>query len=60
VQSPDAQAALVKCSELAAAYPSESGGNYTDNWHDLLIGQLLMREAQALLGLEADPKPIGK
>ena len=31
------------------------GGDYTDNWHDYLIGHLLLREANALL---ADPPEV--
>ncbi|MES2920962.1 MAG: tetratricopeptide repeat protein, partial [Verrucomicrobiota bacterium] len=49
-QASDAQAALSKCSELAANLPTAAGGNFGDNWHDVLIAQFLLREAQALIG----------
>lgn len=33
------------------------GGDYTDNWHDYLIGQLLLREANALRADPAEVRP---
>jgi hypothetical protein len=33
------------------------GGDYTDNWHDYLIGQLLLREAGALQADSAAMRP---
>jgi serine/threonine protein kinase len=39
-------------------HPSDQGtwrGDYTDNWHDYLIGNLLLREANAL---QADPAEV--
>jgi hypothetical protein len=32
-------------------------GDYTDNWHDYLIGRLLLREANALQADPADVRP---
>ena len=51
----EARQALDSASQTIRQVKGLGGGDYTDNWHDYLIGQLLLREANALL---ADPAKV--
>jgi tetratricopeptide (TPR) repeat protein len=51
----EARQALDSASQTLRQVKGLGGGDYTDNWHDYLIGQFLLREANALL---ADPAKV--
>jgi tRNA A-37 threonylcarbamoyl transferase component Bud32 len=51
----EARQALQSAGQSIRQVKGLSGGDYTDNWHDYLIGHLLLREANALL---ADPAEV--
>jgi tetratricopeptide (TPR) repeat protein len=53
----EARQALDSASQTIRQVKGLGGGDYTDNWHDYLIGQLLLREANALLTDPATVRP---
>jgi hypothetical protein len=50
----DARHALQSASQTLRQVKGLSEGDYTDNWHDYLISQLLLREANNLLNDRAE------
>jgi tRNA A-37 threonylcarbamoyl transferase component Bud32/tetratricopeptide (TPR) repeat protein len=51
----EARQALQSAGQTTRRIKGLGGGDYTDNWHDYLIGNLLLREANAL---QADPAEV--
>jgi tetratricopeptide (TPR) repeat protein len=53
----EARQALQSAGQTLRQVKGLGGGDYTDNWHDYLIGHLLLREANAPLGDPAQGPP---
>jgi hypothetical protein len=51
----EARQALQSAGQNLCEIKGPAGGDYTDNWHDYLIGRLLLREAGAP---QADPAGV--
>ena len=53
----EARQALQSAGQTIRQIKGLGGGDYTDNWHDYLIGHLLLREAGALRADPAEVRP---